>query len=183
MLIILYLSFFLIIAISIFLGRGKSLVKQKLFLTLSSFLILIGIITSFLIKSIFLTNLRIHNELYDYISLEFINLALNKFNYYFKWSYLYVFIVLGVLLYNLYTDHNIRNKENLKHFTYVCVTSMGVILTGAIIYSFSSINKVFDIPLYLEITAFSQIFTLYIPLVAMRLYVGNPEVENTVFEV
>lgn len=183
MFIILYLSFFLIIAISIFLGRGKSLVKQKLFLTLSSFLILIGIITSFLIKSIFLTNLRIHNELYDYISLEFINWSLNKFNSYFKWSYLYVFIVLGVLLYNLYTDHNIRNKENLKHFTYICVTSMGVILTGAIIYSFSSINKVFDIPLYLEITAFSQIFTLYIPLVAMRLYIGNPEVENTVFEV
>ncbi|HHD2744887.1 TPA: hypothetical protein ACOTGS_002769, partial [Clostridium perfringens] len=79
MLIILYLSFFLIITISIFLGRGKSLVKQKLFLTLSSFLILIGIITSFLIKSIFLTNLRINNELYDYVSLEFINWALNKF--------------------------------------------------------------------------------------------------------
>ncbi|MFR4492212.1 MAG: hypothetical protein ACLT5M_13280, partial [Clostridium perfringens] len=87
------------------------------------------------------------------------------------------------LLYNLYTDHNIRNKENLKHFNYTCVTSMGVILTGAIIYSFSSINKVFDIPLYLEVTAFSQIFILYIPLVAMRLYIGNPEVENTVFEV
>ncbi|WP_283694900.1 hypothetical protein [Clostridium perfringens] len=183
MLIILYLSFFLIIAISIFLGRGKSLVKQKLFLTLSSFLILIGIITSFLIKSIFLTNLRIHNELYDYVSLEFINWTLNKFNSYFKWSYLYVLIVLGILLYNLYTDHNIRNRENLKHFTYVCVTSMGVILTGAIIYSFSSINKVFDIPLYLGVTAFSQIFILYIPLVAMRLYIGNPEVENTVFEV
>ena len=153
MLIILYLSFFLIITISIFLGRGKSLVKQKLFLTLSSFLILIG------------------------------NWALNKFNSYFKWSYLYVLIVLGVLLYNLYTDHNIRNRENLKHFNYTCVTSMGVILTGAIIYSFSSINKVFDIPLYLEVTAFSQIFILYIPLVAMRLYIGNPQVENTVFEV
>ena len=110
MLIILYLSFFIIITISIFLGRGKSLVKQKLFLTLSSFLILIGIITSFLIKSIFLNNLRIHNELYDYVNLEFINWALNKFNSYFKWSYLYVLIVLGVLLYTLYTDHNIRNK-------------------------------------------------------------------------
>lgn len=183
MLIILYLSFFIIITISIFLCRGKSLVKQKLFLTLSSFLILIGIITSFLIKSIFLNNLRIHNEIYDYVNLEFINWALNKFNSYFKWSYLYVLIVLGVLLYNLYTDHNIRNKENLKHFNYTCVTSMGVILTGAIIYSFSSINKVFDIPLYLEVTAFSQIFILYIPLVAMRLYIGNPEVENTVFEV
>ncbi|MDK0535918.1 hypothetical protein P5F29_07170 [Clostridium perfringens] len=60
---------------------------------------------------------------------------------------------------------------------------MGVILTGAIIYSFSSINKVFDIPLYLGVTASSQIFILYIPLVAMRLYVGNPEIENTVFEV
>ena len=177
MLIILYLYFFLIIAISVFLGRGKSLVKQKLFLTLSSFLILIGI------KSIFLNNLRIHNELYDYVNLEFINWAFNKFNSYFKWSYLYVLIVLGVLLYNLYTDHNIRNKKNLKHFNYICVTSMGVILTGAIIYSFSSINKVFDIPLYLEITAFSQIFILYIPLVAMRLYIGNPEIENTVFEV
>ncbi|EGT0687957.1 hypothetical protein JAG78_002892, partial [Clostridium perfringens] len=117
------------------------------------------------------------------VSLEFINWALNKFNSYFKWSYLYVLIVLGVLLYTLYTDHNIRNKENLKHFNYTCVTSMGVILTGAIIYSFSSINKVFDIPLYLEVTAFSQIFILYIPLVAMRLYIGNPEVENTVFEV
>ncbi|MDM0449918.1 hypothetical protein ACQR3C_08800 [Clostridium perfringens] len=183
MLIILYLSFFIIITISIFLGRGKSLVKQKLFLTLSSFLILIGIITSFLIKSIFLTNLRIHNELYDYVSLEFINWALNKFNSYFKWSYLYVLIVLGVLLYNLYTDHNIRNRESLKHFNYLCVTSMVVILTGAIIYSFSSINKVFDIPLYLEITAFSQIFILYIPLVAMRLYIGNPEVQDTIFEV
>ena len=112
-----------------------------------------------------------------------INWAINKFNSYFKWSYLYVLIVLGILLYNLYTDHNIRNRENLKHFTYVCVTSMGVILTGAIIYSFSSINKVFDIPLYLGVTAFSQIFILYIPLVAMRLYIGNPEVENTVFEV
>ena len=143
----------------------------------------IRLITSFLIKSIFLTNLRIHNELYDYVSLEFINWALNKFNSYFKWSYLYVLIVLGVLLYNLYTDHNIRNRESLKHFNYLCVTSMGVILTGAIIYSFSSINKVFDIPLYLEITAFSQIFILYIPLVAMRLYIGNPEVQDTIFEV
>ncbi|WP_300259849.1 hypothetical protein [Clostridium sp.] len=76
-----------------------------------------------------------------------------------------------------------RNKENLKHFTYICVTSMGVILTGSIIYSFSSVNKVFDIPLYLEITAFSQIFILYIPLVAMRLYIGNPEVENKIFKV
>lgn len=182
MFIIIYIFFLIVIAVSIFLARGKTLSKQRLFLTSSVFLILFGFITSFLIKSIFLAKLRLHNELYDYINLEFINWAFNKFSSYFKWSYLYVFVVLTVLLYTLYTDKNIRNKENLKNFTYLCVTSMGVILTGSIIYAFSTSNKVFDIPSYIEMTAFAQIFILYIPIVAMRLYIGNPEVENTVFE-
>lgn len=182
MFIIIYISFFIVIAVSIFLAKGKTLSKQRLFLTFAFFLILSGFITSFLIKSIFLAKLRLYNELYNHINLEFINWAFNKFNSYFKWSYLYVFVVLTVLLYTLYTDKTIRNKENLKNFTYLCITSMGVVLTGSIIYGFSTANNFFDIPSYIGITAFAQIFILYIPIVAMKLYIGNPEVENTIFE-
>ncbi|ELC8442655.1 hypothetical protein QYB59_001683 [Clostridium perfringens] len=183
MFIIIFIAFLIIIATSIFLGRGKSLMKQKLFIAFSAFLILTGIITTILIKSILIVKLGMAKETYDYIDNTFINLALYRFNSYFRWSYLYVAIILGVLLFTLYTNKTMRSRENLRQFTFMCVTSMGVVLTASIIYSFSTMNELFNLPLYIGITSLAQIFILYIPLVAMRLYIGNPEVENTVFTI
>lgn len=180
--IIIFITFLIIIATSISLGRGKSLRKQKLFIASSVSLILTGIITTILIKSVLLVKLVMAKEV-NYIDDAVINWALYHFDSYFRWSYLYVVIILGVLMFTLYTNKTMRNKETLRHFTFLCITSMGVILTASVIYSFSTVNTTFNPPLYIGITSMAQVFILYIPLVAMRLYIGNPEVENTVFTI
>lgn len=182
MFIIIFIVFLIIIATSIFLGRGKSLKKKKLFMFSSVFLILTGIVTTLLIKSILLVKLVMAKEL-DYIDDTFINWAFYHFNSYSKWSCLYVIIILSVLLFTLYTNKTMRNRETLRQFTFLCITSMGVILTASLIYAFSTINKTFNLPIYIIVTSMAQVFILYIPLVAMRLYIGNPEVENTIFTI
>lgn len=153
--------------------------KKKLFILYSLVMIAVSLVSSIFLKTIFLYKLNSTSKIEPFVNNEFINWALYRFDVYFKWSYIYVIAILAVLLFTLYTDNNIRTQEASINFSYLTIISIFVILISSTIYSFSLLNKYFDIAIYIGTLTALQVFILHLPLIARRLYVGNPIVEST----
>lgn len=179
--IIIYIIFFILLGISIYLGLSKSLIKKNLFLIYSSIMIVVSLISSLFLKSIFLYKLNASSKIEPLIDYNFIDWAMYRFDTYFKWSYVYVIAILAVLLFALYNDKNIRTQEGSTRFSYLAVLSTIVMSVASLIYSLSLLNTYFNIAIYILTLTFLQIFILHLPLVARRLYIGNPVVESTYY--
>ncbi len=181
--IIIYLiAFFILIGLSFYLGNSNKSANKKLFIIYSVFMMTLGIFASIFLKGIMLNKLTKTVEINSHINNDFILWVNERFDLYFKISYIYLSIIIAVFLFNLYADKNIRNRESSKNFTNLNILSMFILFIGSNIFSFSTINKNFDISFYIVILSLCQIFILHLPLVAKRLYVGNPNVEGTLFD-
>lgn len=176
MAIIYIIVFLILIGISFYFGKSNEPSKKKLFAIYSIMMIALGVISSFFIKSIFLMKLNKATQTNALIDNNFILWASDRFDSYFKISYIYVAIVLSLLIFSLYTDKTIRNRESSRSFSYINILSMVVLFIASNIYCFSTINKNFDLSLYIGFLSICQIFILHLPIIAKRLYIGNPSI-------
>ncbi|MCO5386414.1 MAG: hypothetical protein NHB14_12320 [Desulfosporosinus sp.] len=147
---------------------GKSEVKKKCYIILSSILSMVGILGIITTRSQFISGLN-KSANRQHLDSDFVLWATTKFDFFAVISIIATCSTIIFLLYLLRA-----NKKNKSGFvwgnfsTFVIVIMVINFLAGAW-YGFRTINVLFDIAFYIATLSISEIFALYIPLIAKRI--------------
>ena len=162
-----------IIVVSNFLiSFGESNVMKKSYILMSSILSAMGILGILTIRPSLTSKLykNLNNGRFD---AEFVSWAIKKFDYFAFISIAVTCLAIIILLCLLYI-----NKKNEDGFVLSSISGFVNILRVINIfvmlwYSYGIINKRFDLASYIFTLSISEIFALYIPLIAKRIIIDK----------
>lgn len=158
---------FLIIG-NCFMGLSKNRMMYITYLVLSSILTLIGVIGIAFTFNRFHARLirRLNNEMVDNV---FVTWATDKFMQYVLISLIITGITMFLLLFIIYLKRNNTNTILFAIVTPISVSIRCILVIYALIYSYETINKFFDIAGYITSLSIFECFTLYLPSIIQKI--------------
>jgi hypothetical protein len=161
----------IIVVVSNFLiSFGESNVMKKSYILVSSILAAMGILGIITLRPMLISKLNknLSNGRFD---AEFASWAITKFDFFAVISIIVTCLATIILLCLIII--NKKNKDNVAWSSISgFVNAFRVInFLVMILYSYGTINKRFDLASYILALSFSEIFVLYIPLIAKRIII------------
>ncbi len=160
----------IIVLANFILGFGKNKIMKSIYIIISSFLSVLGLIGIILIRP--LLSSRLNRKLNNgRLNADFITWALDKFDFYAVISIITTcFVILFLIIILLI---NKRNEKNIvwNNLSGIVNVFRAIIIFVEVLYTLEIINNLFDVSSYIAILSFSEIFLLYIPLVMKRIII------------
>lgn len=151
---------------------GESNVMKKSYILISSILSSMGLLGILTIRPTLISTLykNLNSGRFD---AEFVSWAIKKFDYFASISIVVTCLAIIILLCLLFI-----NKKNEDSFVLSSISGFVNIFRvinffGMMWYSFGTINKRFDLASYIFTLSISEIFALYIPLIAKRIIINK----------
>ena len=171
-LLLLSLGIIILIIANFVMGLSKNRKMNILYLVLSSILTLIGVIGIAITINDFHTSLlrRLNNNMLDS---EFATWARDEFMGYVIISF--IITVITILLLILITILSRKNHNNIlvHSITPILIITRFILVMFALVYSYGTINKFFDIAGYITSLAIFECFILYLPSIYKKIIYLN----------
>lgn len=152
-----------LITLSFFLGNSKKKYTNIIYVIITYALTLTGFVWASMLHRELSTTLSSRN-LNGIIDYEFMMWALNKFKRYAVIAYLTTFIII-IISSSIITWKHRKKSININWIVSLIISYRILLIIVSFIYSYYTINKLFDLASYIMEFAIAQCLITYLPLV------------------
>lgn len=169
----------IVVVSNFFVSFGKSNAMKKTYIVVSSVLSVMGIVGIIIIRPSLILSLN-NNLNRGRLDDDFVSWAITKFDSFAVISIIATLLIIILLLYLLRV--NKKNKDGIDWYALSIIVNIFRMINFSvtIVYSIGTVNKHFDLAAYISILSISQIFVLYIPLIAKKIMILKNESKSMI---